>query len=270
MKRPALPDGITIEQIAAALEALTTARVSIRGTVRVKGTDVPVRGDGVVDFSRHIGFTSLAVNGRQEESLFFGRDRFRRLPPGRQRQTGKLWLWSEGDDGYWHQMLAAMPQVASCTGSGAETLSGEPVHRCSFLLKPQRASLLTRLGKTEDPSVAELYATLAASGRDRVFLDVWLADDHALRKVREHSTALELALLDGVTRVVEITAEYSDFGVSVDLVAPSADQVLGYPAELHLVFRYPRFRGASPVWESIHSGSCDPRAPCARPEPAED
>ena len=94
-----------------------------------------------------------------------------------------------------------MPDIASCTGSAAEILSGEPVHRCSFLLKPRRTSLLTRMGKR---------------------------NDHALRKVREHSTALEL---DGETSAVAVTAEYRDFGVSVDLAAPSADQVLGYPAE---------------------------------------
>lgn len=81
--------------------------------------------------------------------------------------------------------------------------------------------------------MAELYATLREQGRDRVLLDVWLASDHTLRKVRLHSTALELALLDGRTNVVALTAEYWDFGVSVDISAPSADQVLGYPAERH-------------------------------------
>jgi hypothetical protein len=82
--------------------------------------------------------------------------------------------------------------------------------------------------------VAGLYATLRAIGRDRVFLDVWLADDHVLRKVREHTTALEPALLDGVTSVVALTTEYTDFGVNVDYAAPSADLVLGHPAEQHL------------------------------------
>jgi hypothetical protein len=229
-----LPDGITIEQIAAALEALTTARVSIRGTARVKGRDTPVSGDGLIDFSRHIVFTSLAVNGRQMEYLAVGHDRFMRLPPARQRQTGKLWLWSWADEGHWHQTIAAMPRIASCTASEAETLSGKPVHRCSFLVKPRRTSLPTRLGKREDPSVAELSATLRAIGRDRVFLDVWLADDHVLRKVREHTTALEPALLDGVTSVVALTTEYTDFGVPVDYAAPPIDLVLGHPAEQHL------------------------------------
>jgi hypothetical protein len=229
-----LPNGITIEQIAAALEALTTARVSIRGTARVKGRDTPVRGDGLIDFSRHIGFTSFAMNGKQAEYLSVGHDRFLQLSPRRQRETGKLWLWSGAEEGHWHQMIAAMPHIASCTGSAAETLSGKPVHRWSFLVKPRRTSLLTRLGRREDPSAAELYATLRSHGRDRVFLDVWLGDDHALRKVREHTTALEPALLDGATSVVAMTVEYTDFGVSVDFAAPPADQVLGHPAEQQL------------------------------------
>ena len=152
-----------------------------------------------------MGFTSLDFNGRLVEALTGGHDSFWLLPPGRQRETGRLWVWSRTHDGYWHQMIAAMPHIASCPGSVTETLSGEPLRRCSFLLKPQRTSLLARLGKR--------------------------AEGHALRKVREHSTALELALFDGVTRVVAASGEYSDFGVGVGLAAPSADQVLGYPAE---------------------------------------
>jgi hypothetical protein len=126
-----------------------------------------------------------------------------------------------------------LKRIASCTGSSAEILSGEPVHRCSFLLKPKGTSLLTMLGKRSAPPVAELYATLREQGRNRVMLDVWLASDHTLRKVRLYSAALELALLDGTTSVVEAAAEYWDFGVRVDISAPPADQVLGYPAERH-------------------------------------
>ena len=105
------------------------------------------------------------------------------------------------------------------------------MHRCSFVLKPRRASLLTKLSKRSNPSVAGLDAALRAHGRDRVFLDVWVANDHALRKVSDRSTAPELALLDGETRVAGLTTEYWDFGVTVDLAPPSADTVLGYPAQ---------------------------------------
>lgn len=228
----ALPEGITIEQIAASIEAITTARISLRGMVRMKGRDIPADGDGLVDFSRSIVFTSLAVNGRKIEKLLVGHDQFERLPESRQQSTGKVWLWKPGPhDGYWHRMITAMPHIASCTGSSQESLAGEPVHRLSFLLKPRRPSLLTRLIKQQDPSVDELYARLRAHGRDRVFVDVWLASDHTLRKVREHSTAQEVALLAGDTASAASTADFWDFGVSVDLAAPPTDQVLGYPAE---------------------------------------
>lgn len=234
-RRRALPNGITIEQIAAALEAITTARVSVRGTVRVKGRDVPADGDGLVDFSRRIFSADLTVgNNTQIELLTVGRDHFQRLPASRQRATGMLWLWSpagddESLDDTWDQMIAAMPHIAWCTDISAEMLSGEPVHRCSFLLKPRRGALLTRLSKAKHPSAAGLYAALRANGRDRIFLDVWLADDHALRKVRQHSTALELALLTGGTQTTAATFEFGDFGVNVDLAPPPAGQVLGYP-----------------------------------------
>jgi hypothetical protein len=112
-RRRALPDGITIEQIATALEAITTARVSLCGTTRVKGTDTPVRGDGLVDFSRHLVFISLAVNGRQVEVLTVGRDRFRRLSPGRQRETGKLWLRHTAIPLPWHNAVCLVMRMAS-------------------------------------------------------------------------------------------------------------------------------------------------------------
>jgi hypothetical protein len=231
-RRRTLPGGIAVEQIAAALAAITTARVTIRSTVTVKGRDTEVLGDGLVDFSREIGVTNLVVDGRQVEQLTVGQGRFRRLPEKRQQETGKVWLWSPADDGYWDHMIAAMPYIASCTGSSAEMLLGEAVHRYSLVLKPRRPSLLTGLGRKNEPSVAALYAALQAHGRDRVFLDVWLAGDHTLRQARERSTAPESALL-GREKVAAATVEYWDFGVNVDLAPPPVEQVFGYPAEQH-------------------------------------
>jgi hypothetical protein len=87
-----------------------------------------------------------------------------------------------------------------------------------------------RLGRI-CPSLAKFRAHLLAHGSDRLTLDVWLAEDQAVRKVREHKTALKLALLDGRTNIVGGTREYWDFGVRVDLAAPPAEQVLGNPDE---------------------------------------
>lgn len=165
LSRRTLPDGITIDQIAAALAAITTARISLSATVRKKGRDFPAHGDGLVDASRGAMSTSIAADGRQTEQLTVGRDSFQRLPASQQQATGKLWLWNPvPHHDFWPQVIAAMPHIASCTGSSAEILSGEPVRRCSFLLKPQR-TLLAKLGKRSDPSVAELYAALRDQGR---------------------------------------------------------------------------------------------------------
>ena len=112
-RRRALPHGISIEQIAAALAALPTARVSVHGTIRVKGRDTPVFGDGLVDFGRDIGFTSLTTHGTQIEQLTVGRDKFQRLPASEHQATGKLWLWSPEPHDFWRQMVAAMPHIAS-------------------------------------------------------------------------------------------------------------------------------------------------------------
>jgi hypothetical protein len=107
--------------------------------------------------------------------------------------------------------------IARFTGSGAEVLADETVHRYSFLIKPRRKAILR--------------THLQSHGLDRVNLDVWLAADQTIRKIRDRKTALELALFDGRTNMATYTAEYSDFGVAVDLAAPPADEVLGHPAE---------------------------------------
>lgn len=72
LSRRTLPDGITIEQIVAALEAITTARVSLSVTGRKKGRDIPMHGDGLVD--SNLMFTSITADGRQTEHLNVGRD----------------------------------------------------------------------------------------------------------------------------------------------------------------------------------------------------
>jgi hypothetical protein len=77
------------------------------------------------------------------------------------------------------------------------------------------------------PVLAELHAHLRSHGRDHLELDAWLAEDHSLRRFREHSDADELALLNGQTAVAALTREYWDYGVSTDLTVPSPDQVLG-------------------------------------------
>jgi hypothetical protein len=217
--RRTLPHGIAIEQIATVLEAITTARASYRLTVRLKGRDIPAIGEGLIDFGRDIESYRLSVNGKQIEHIDAGADRFHLLSPNRQQDTGKRWAWEKGCPygSYWAQVFEAVPDIARFTGSGAEVLAGETVHRYSFLIKPRRKAILR--------------THLQSHGLDRVNLDVWLAADQTIRKIRDRKTALELALFDGRTNTVTSTAEYSDFGVAVDLAAPPADEVLGHPAE---------------------------------------
>jgi hypothetical protein len=222
-----LPAGITAGQVEAALGALTTARVSYRLTVRVRGQDVPATGGGLIDFGSDREHSRISVGGTQVEHLDVGADRFRLLSPGRQQATGKAWLWVQGcpRGNCVAQALAAVPHIASCTGSGAETLAGEPVHRYSFSLKPRRGSFPAGVPDMEK----DLHAHLHAHGLDRLSLDIWLQGDQAVRKIRVHEKGLDLALLDGRTSIVTGTREYSDFGVTVDLAAPAADEVLGSP-----------------------------------------
>jgi hypothetical protein len=218
--RRTLPNGIAIEQIATALEAITTARASYRLTVRLKGRDIPAVGEGLIDFGRNIESYRLSVNGKQLEHIDAGADRFHLLPPNRQQDTGKRWAWEKGCPygSYWAQVFAAVRDIARCTGSGAEVMAaGETVHRYSFLIKPRRKTIL--------------HTHLQGHGLDRVNLDIWLAADQTIRKIRDQKTALEIALFDGRTNTVSSTAEYSDFGAAVDLAAPPADEVLGSPAE---------------------------------------
>jgi hypothetical protein len=225
-RRRGLPGGITIEEIAVALGAVTTARVSSRLTLRIKGRDVPALGDGVIDFTRNMESHRLSVNGSQIEHLNVGADHFHLLSPGRQQATGKTWLWEKGcpHGNYWAQVSAAARHAASCTGSSEDVLAGEQVRCYSLLIKPRRKLL----GK-QDPSLRKLREHLHAHGNDRLNLDVWLAGDQTVRKMREHQAGLEMALLDGRTNIVTSTLEFSDLGLAVSLTAPPPEEVLGAP-----------------------------------------
>jgi hypothetical protein len=119
-----LPSGATIEQIAAALGEVTTARVSYHGLLGGFGRDIPVHGGGVADLSRNISSANLVIKNRPIEQLDVGGDTFRKLTTDEQQKTGRLWRWvchcPYGDDDLWAQIVAAMPQCAWLAGDGAE------------------------------------------------------------------------------------------------------------------------------------------------------
>jgi hypothetical protein len=76
-----MQSGVTIEQISAALGELTTARASHE--LLIGDREVPVRGDGLTDFSRNINSVILVVKDRRLEHLNVGPDTFHKLNPGR-------------------------------------------------------------------------------------------------------------------------------------------------------------------------------------------
>lgn len=213
-----LPSGATIEQIAAALGEVTTARVSYHGLLGGFGRDIPVHGGGVADLSRNISSANLVIKNRPIEQLDVGGDTFRKLTTDEQQKTGKLWRWvchcPYGDDDLWAQIVAAMPQCAWLAGDGAEAMNDEPVHRYSFLISPGRYKTV--------PAMALLYAHLRSHRLDGLTLHVWLVGDATVRKIR-----LNYSPQRG--RVRSQMTEYVDFGIPVDLAAPRSDQVTGKP-----------------------------------------
>jgi hypothetical protein len=93
-------------------------------------------------------------------------------------------------------------------------------------------------GDKRVPALARFRAHLRSHGVDRVILHVWLAHDATIRKVRLHS---ELAA-DRNPRVRSQAADYTDFGIAVDLAVPRPDQVAGKPGR-----RRTRRRAAQPA-----------------------
>ena len=214
-----LPVG-AIEQIVAALGEVTTARVSHQVILNGFSREIPVRGDGLIDFSRDISSVTLVVKNRQLEQLVTRGDTFRKLTADEQHKTGKLWHWMcrcpYGDDDLWARIVAAIGMCALPVDDRAEVMNDEPAHRYSFLISPRRDKTV--------PAMALLYTHLRAHGYDRLTLHVWLTDNATVRKIRLHYSPVH-----SHGRVSSHIEEYVDFGIAVDLAAPQPDQVTGKP-----------------------------------------
>ena len=116
----------------------------------------------MADFTRRISSVNFVVKGRTVEQLGVGGDIYVRLSPDEQQATGKLWRWEchcpYGGCDLWAQIQAGLRQCGWFAGGGAEVSNGEPVHRYSFLISPQR--------NKSAPAMALLDAHLRSDGFD--------------------------------------------------------------------------------------------------------
>jgi hypothetical protein len=219
----ALPSGVTIEQIATELGALTTARLAIEARVSTFwGREIPLRGEGLTDLTRNITTLKLVFKGKEYEHLDVGGDTFRRLSPEKQRRTSKLWRWAchcpYGDENLWVQILGALSHSAKFIADATAILNDEPVHLLSFLISPRRSK--------KDPAMTLLAKHLRAHRHDGRNLHVWLGEDLTARKVRLQFMPIV------VSRIKSERHEYFDFGIPAELAAPARDQVTGKPRPL--------------------------------------
>jgi len=218
-----LASGVTIEQVADALEGVGTARSAYHGVLAGLGRDIVVRGEGVTDFSANTASMNLVVKKRQVEALEIGGDTFYKVSPEEQK-TGKLWRWVHhcpyGADDLWAQTVAAIRQRPWLAGDGAELIDDVPVYRYSLLVSPR--------GDKRVPAMALLYAHLLSHGFDRLTVHAWLAEDMTTRKIRLHYLP-RFDQRQAHDRF--LTVDYADFGIGVDLVVPRPDQITGKPRQ---------------------------------------
>jgi hypothetical protein len=214
--RPTSGD-VPIQDIAALIEAATTARTSTTAVYRTDfGREFKQHESGVEDFVRHLSSTRRTQDGA--EHLRVGPDILHRLSEEERDKTGKAWRWEGEACPYWEgerAETAAALRLQVAEPRAAKTVDGERLHRYAFRVETLRDH--------EDAAISRMYDHLRHHQTTRVLFEVWLTDDGDLRRTCERAKAhqqVQAYTLQGWT------TDYWDFGVTTEIAVPSPDQIL--------------------------------------------
>ena len=221
-----------------------SARVAT--TVRLSGDGFDEQafgGEGVFDFREQAGEVALDLGGLDDATfssarvIFADHAVYYGLPtgflPGGQRwlkldlqsvadatavDFGSLFLGAQADPGQYLLWLHALgPDVER---AGEETVRGVETTRYRAVVDLEALAGQAPAGR-EDEWAAYVESTRQRLGLDEIPGEIWVDADGLVRRMRQ-----EYAFGDGVSSTATVTTtELWDFGVDVDVSAPSPDNV---------------------------------------------
>jgi hypothetical protein len=216
--------------------------LTMKGTVSAAGQDVPIDGGGVVDRAGKRGKLSITTaaagqNLRIDEIidgkvLYIGGDTFaKQLPGGKKwvkldlaKEASKQGIDLDSLGGGATQDPAGVLDYLKGAGTsrkvGTATVNGTQTTRYHAEVDLRKAA-----AKSSDPDAkASVDKVLKLLGRDTLPIDVWVDADHLVRREQvAYSTTTQ-----GQKSSVDLTVDYTKFGVDVDADPPPAGQVADF------------------------------------------
>jgi hypothetical protein len=215
-----------------------TAEFGIAGNVTAAGQSIPLNGNGAVDMRNQrmrmsMSFPIPGLGSVQTDALYDGDALYMHLPEALVSRIplGKAWMkfdlaalakssgvdlkqLTQANQGNPADMLQALKGVGSSRKLGTENIRGVATTHYRATIDPKKA--LDRI--PDKQSAAALKQMLSTSGLRSLPIDVWI--DRAGR-VRRESMKFSA---NGTS--MDMTVEFTRFGVPVDTSPPPADQVL--------------------------------------------
>lgn len=234
-------DGGVLDPVAQAANVTTdagTAEFGISGNVSAGGQSIPLNGNGAVDMKNQrirmsMSFPVPGFGSMQTDALFDGDALYMHLPEALAQRIplGKSWMkidiaalakssgvdmkqLTRGAQGNPADLLQTLKAVGNSRKIGSENIRGVATTHYRATIDPKKA--LDRI--PDKQSASTLNQMLSTSGLRSIPIDVWI--DRAGR-VRRESMKFSAA---GTS--MDMTVEFTRFGVAVDTTPPPADQVL--------------------------------------------
>jgi hypothetical protein len=214
---PSFPDAAT-ERMAAAVEAITTARAATTYVLLQGGKEVEFGSHGLVDYVDGLRATSFQDGA---EYVLSDAGALRRLTDEEQRETGKTWRFEGHGCPYWlgertETATSLRLQVAEPVESAVESIDGLQLNRYTFRVRTSRGH--------ENAVIARMYEHLHYHQIAKVTYDIWLTGDGELHATREEAIKARWAQNPG--SCVKTTTTNWDFGVVTEIAPPEETEIL--------------------------------------------
>jgi hypothetical protein len=225
--------------------AAGTAEFGMAGSMQIAGQSIPMNGSGTLDMrSQHMRMSmSFPIPGLGQtdmEEIFDGNAFYMRFPAALTQRLpgGKPWMKIDLDtlgkasgvdlkqvmqanQSNPADMLQSLKAVGSSHVVGREDIGGAPTTHYQATVDLSKAAQRIPDKKTA-AAVKQLFA---ATGTESIPVDVWIDRAGRVRRQRVRMTTSAVSM--------DLTIEFTRFGVAVDTTPPPADQVMDAGALLN-------------------------------------